>query len=124
MKIAIPTSDGLLCPHFGHCQEFTFIEADQETNKITDTTIEVPPPHEPGILPKWLAEKKCNLIIAGGMGQMAITLFNQAGITVICGAPSDAPEKLVQSYLDKQLTTGENACDSAGDGHGGGCNSH
>ena len=28
----------------------------------------VPPPHEPGLLPKWLAEKGATDIIAGGMG--------------------------------------------------------
>jgi predicted Fe-Mo cluster-binding NifX family protein len=34
MKIAIPTSQGKLCQHFGHCEEFVFIEVDENTKKI------------------------------------------------------------------------------------------
>ncbi|MCK7542001.1 MAG: hypothetical protein MZV63_69485 [Marinilabiliales bacterium] len=35
-----------------------------------------PRPHEPGLLPGWLAEKGVTDVIAGGMGQRAIGLFN------------------------------------------------
>ena len=34
MKIAIPTADGKLCPHFGHCEAFTFAEIDEATKEI------------------------------------------------------------------------------------------
>lgn len=34
-------------------------------------------PHEPGFLPVWLALQGVTHIIAGGMGQRAISLFNQ-----------------------------------------------
>lgn len=124
MKIAIPTSDGLLCPHFGHCQEFTFFEVETDKGEITNTTTEVPPLHEPGVLPQWLANNNCNIIIAGGMGQRAINLFSEAGITVITGASPEAPEKIAMSYIKNQLVTGDNACDDLGPGHSdGGCKS-
>jgi hypothetical protein len=38
-------------------------------------------------------------------------LFEQSGIEVICGAPSDDPESVVDSYLKGNLETGDNACD-------------
>jgi hypothetical protein len=34
------------------------------------------PPHEPGVLPSWLHELGADVIIAGGMGQCASSLFN------------------------------------------------
>ena len=34
MKICIPTSDGKLCGHFGHCDSFTFAEINPETKEI------------------------------------------------------------------------------------------
>jgi len=40
------------------------------------------PPHEPGLLPRWLHEQGAHLIIAGGMGHRAQELFVQNGIQV------------------------------------------
>jgi predicted Fe-Mo cluster-binding NifX family protein len=70
-----------------------------------------PPPHEPGVLPQWLAEQKANLIIAGGMGSRAQSLFTQNGIQVLTGAPAGTPEELVQAYLNGSLAPGDNVCD-------------
>ena len=70
-----------------------------------------PPPHEPGLLPRWLGEKGVNLIIAGGMGQRAVSLFNEQGIKVLTGAPQLALEELVAHYINQTLITGDNVCD-------------
>jgi predicted Fe-Mo cluster-binding NifX family protein len=109
MKFAIPLAEGKLTAHFGHCQEFALIDADE--NGIQGKQILIPPPHEPGVLPKWLSEQGADVIIAGGMGQRAITLFKENDIGVVVGAPSDEPEKLVESYLNKTLSSGQNVCD-------------
>ena len=109
MKFAIPLAEGKLTGHFGHCQEFALV--DVEDNKIKNTEKMVPPPHEPGVLPRWLHEQGTNVIIAGGMGARALDLFAQNGIKVLTGAPSLAPEELVQQYLDSTLKTGFNMCD-------------
>ena len=34
MKIAIPTAEGKLCAHFGHCESFTFAKINPVTNEI------------------------------------------------------------------------------------------
>ena len=111
MKIAIPLANGKLCMHFGHCEFFALVDVDREAGKIMGREDIVPPPHEPGLLPPWLAERGANMIIAGGMGQRAQELFARSGISVIVGAPAESPESLVGEYLAGTLTTGENACD-------------
>lgn len=83
MKIAIPLAEGKLTMHFGHCAQFAIIDFDEASKTITGRTDVDAPPHEPGLLPKWLGEKGVGQIIAGGMGQRAQGLFSAQGITVI-----------------------------------------
>lgn len=75
----------ILSAHFGHCQAFAFV--DVENNAITNITMMDPPEHQPGTFPKWVAANGATDVIAGGMGPMAVNLFNEAGINVFVGAP-------------------------------------
>jgi len=109
MKIAIPTANGKLCPHFGHCETFAIVTV--EDGQIQGTEALEPPPHEPGVLPHWLHEQGVNVIVAGGMGQRAQAFFTQFGIQVVVGAPSDEPVRVVQAYLNGSLVSGDNLCD-------------
>ncbi|MFP4258379.1 MAG: iron-sulfur cluster carrier protein MrpORP [Desulfovermiculus sp.] len=111
LRIALPVADGKLCMHFGHCQHFAMVNVNQENKTIESVDMLTPPPHEPGVLPQWLAEQKANLVIAGGMGSRAQSLFTQNGIQVLTGAPAGTPEELVQAYLNGSLITGNNVCD-------------
>ncbi len=111
MKIAIPLAGGKLSMHFGHCELFALVDVDPVEKKILKREDVEPPPHEPGLLPKWLAERGANVIIAGGMGQRAQGLFAEHGICVIVGAPGDSPERLVGDYLAGTLQAGVNTCD-------------
>ncbi len=108
-RFAIPVADGVLCNHFGHCEQFALI--DVAKGQISASAMVTPPPHEPGVLPKWLSEQGVTTILAGGMGQRAQDLFKQNGITVAVGAPNLAPEELVTQYLAGNLVTGDNVCD-------------
>lgn len=110
MKIAIPLAAGRLCMHFGHCEQFALVDV-AETDKSTQTQLVTPPPHEPGLLPRWLHEQGVTLVIAGGMGQRAQQLFGQSGIKVVVGAPSETPETLVSAHLQGTLQCGGNTCD-------------
>lgn len=111
MLIAIPVENGKLCSHFGHCPHFALIETDAENRKIAKTNEIDAPPHEPGLLPAFLAEKGVTLVICGGIGARAIELFAQKGVNVVPGAPQEAPEKLVAAYLEGKLAPGSNRCD-------------
>jgi len=110
-KIAIPIVEGHLSAHFGHCEEFAIFDVDLEAKKIIGQERAPSPPHEPGLLPRWLGEKGVNVIIAGGMGAHAQELFAEQGINVSIGAPADDPEKIVISYMNSALELGNNTCD-------------
>jgi predicted Fe-Mo cluster-binding NifX family protein len=111
MKIAIPLAEGKLTMHFGHCASFALIDVDAAQKNILKREDIDAPPHEPGLLPPWLAERGVTMIIAGGMGQRAQQLFAQQGIKVVVGAPADTPEKLITDFFADQLQVGANVCD-------------
>ena len=110
MKFAIPTHQGKLCAHFGHCEAFALIDTDA-TGKVINETYVTPPPHELGLLPPWLSQQGVNCIIAGGMGSRAQQLFAQQGVNVITGAQGEDPKEIVEQYLKGVLQTGANTCD-------------
>lgn len=124
MIIAVPTSEGRLCPHFGHCEEFTLVTVDYAGKTIESANTISAPPHQPGMLPGWLAGYGTEVVLAGGMGPRAIELFNQAGITVHIGAPAESPQSLVEAFLNGSLQLTDNACDHPGEAHGGQCGGH
>ena len=109
MRYAIPTEDGRLTMHFGHADVFTLI--DVENGQVCRTQMMQPPPHEPGVLPRWLKEQSASVIIAGGMGQRAQSLFAENGIQVVVGAEAAPAEDLVRQHLAGTLKTGQNVCD-------------
>lgn len=106
---AIPTEAGQLCKHFGHCEKFAILET--ENGKVINEEMLTPPVHEPGLYPRFLAEKGINVIIAGGMGQKAQDLFASNSIEVHYGVDADSPKNLVEKYLSETLKTGTNLCD-------------
>jgi len=111
MKYAVPISGGMVSPHFGHCEQFALIDADEQTKKILGKELVPSPGHQPGLLPQWLAERGVAFVIAGGMGSRAQSLFQQNRIRVIIGAMESDPEKAVLSHLNGLLATGDNICD-------------
>jgi predicted Fe-Mo cluster-binding NifX family protein len=108
-KIAVPTSNGLLDEHFGHCKQFAIILTN-DRELLNEQSVD-PPPHQPGLLPVWLAEQGVTDVIAGGMGQRAIQIFNNHGINVFVGAPKLTPVELVKGFLEDTLTFSANYCD-------------
>jgi ATP-binding protein involved in chromosome partitioning len=107
--LVVPVSGGKLSAHFGHCEQFAFIET--QNGKITETDMRNPPGHEPGVLPQWLYEQGADVAIVGGMGERAQSLLREKGIEVIIGAPMDSPETLANQYLSNTLVAGDNVCD-------------
>lgn len=108
--IAVPVNeDGILDAHFGHCKYFALLEVDE--NKIISEEIVQPPPHEPGLLPKWLAQKGTTDVLAGGMGNRAIQHFNREKINVYVGAPKLNARELVTGFINNSVTFSANYCD-------------
>ena len=111
MKYAIPVSGGVVAMHFGHCEQFALFDVDETEKKVVKKELVSAPEHEPGLFPRWLAEKGASFIIAGGMGSRAQNLFRENNIEVILGTMETDPDKAIQSYLDGSLDTGSNICD-------------
>jgi predicted Fe-Mo cluster-binding NifX family protein len=111
MLIAIPVSDNKLDIHFGHCKNFSLLEVDVKEKKILSQKNIKAPPHQPGLLPSWLAQLGVNIVIAGGIGQRAKDLLDQHNIKTLIGSPEKTPEKLVDDYLKDNLNLGSNLCD-------------
>lgn len=109
--IAVPVEGGRLCTQFGHCEQFALLDLDTRQKKILNSRHIDPPPHQPGLLPRWLHEQGVNLVIVGGTGQRAHGILAQQGIDIIVGAPAESPDSLAQSYLDGTLQAGENTWD-------------
>lgn len=107
-KIAIPVENGVLSGHFGHAKEFALVEV--KDGKVVKNEILIPPPHEPGVLPKWLGDLKATDILSGGMGQKAIQLFLQNNINVFVGVAQKTVLELVDDLITNSLESGANYC--------------
>ncbi len=109
-KIAIPVDMfGVLDAHFGHCKMFQVITV--EGNQVVSAEKLVAPPHEPGLLPKFMAENGVTDILAGGLGQKAIQLLHKNSINVFVGAPQLKADELVEAFLKDDLEYTANYCD-------------
>jgi len=109
MKIAIPLTDGKLAAHFGHCEEFGIYEI--VNDEVIKSERKIPPVHEPGVLPRWLHEMDVSVVIGGGMGNRAQSLFHQNCINVYYGVTIPDPDEVVRIYLAGDLESGVNFCD-------------
>jgi ATP-binding protein involved in chromosome partitioning len=114
VRIAIPLSEGKLCQHFGHCEEFLFVDADPCTQNISGRRVEKAPDHQPGLLPLWLRERAVNVVIAGGIGSHAKYLLAAASVQVLAGITASDPEVIVSTFLNGKLETGITGCDHSG----------
>ena len=75
MRIAIPVVNGKTAMHFGHCEEFAILDVDTEKKAVAAQELIEAPEHQPGLLPRWLAEQGVDTVIAGGMGRRCIVTF-------------------------------------------------
>ena len=107
-KIAIPMESGKLCAHFGHCQTFAIVTV--ANSQITEIQEVVPPVHEPGVYPRFVAGFGVTDVIAGGMGQKAINLFIAQNINAFVGAPMKSANEIVEDFLADKLTLSANYC--------------
>jgi ATP-binding protein involved in chromosome partitioning len=111
MRYALPVSGGVVSAHFGHCEHFALFDIDEPGKKIISKELVASPAHQPGLLPAWLAEQGVSLVIAGGMGSHAQSLFQQNRIGVVVGVSESEPEEAVLKYLEGNLDSGANICD-------------
>ena len=107
MRIAVASEGNKVTEHFGHCENFNIF--DVENKEIIKSESVPNPGHKPGFLPNFLNDLGVNLIISGGIGGGAITIFNDKKIEVVSGATGEA-EAAVKSYLNGELKSTGSIC--------------
>lgn len=107
MKIAVAAMSTNVSEHFGHCENFLIFNA--EDGKVTPEVVLPNPGHRPGFLPNYLADNGAEVIIAGGMGGGAVSIFNERGVEVILGARGDA-RVAAEAYVRGELKSTGSIC--------------
>lgn len=108
MKVAVASVGTDVATHFGHCENFAIFEI--ENNQIINERALPNPGHEPGVLPRLLAQEGVSVVITGGMGSRAQDLFLQQNIQPVFGVRGSVAE-VIQAYINKNLNSGNNLCD-------------
>jgi predicted DNA-binding protein (UPF0251 family)/predicted Fe-Mo cluster-binding NifX family protein len=94
MKIAVPSRDGLVDEHFGHCKEFLVFKVEGSgADAMLTTEPTVPSPEGCGCksgVAADLARAGVTHLVAGNMGEGAVRVLGSHGIAVIRGASGDA----------------------------------
>lgn len=117
VKIAIPLQGERVSGHFGHPECFSLHTVDPASRSTLDEERVTPPPHEPGLLPRWLGEHGVQVVLAGGVGPRAVALLEGQGIEVRIGVPPLTASEAVRLWLEDNLETTGNTCDHSATGH-------
>ncbi len=112
MKIAVPVnSNNEIDGHFGHCEFYDVftISGKNEIIEVQRITSEQGCGCKSNIAGT-LAQNGVKTMLAGGIGQGAINVLNQAGINVIRGCSGNA-EKNVLLYVQGKINDGGSTCE-------------
>jgi predicted Fe-Mo cluster-binding NifX family protein len=112
MKIALPSNGSQVDEHFGHCQSFTILTVDDDSNIASEETL-TPPPGcgcKSNIVPQ-LAGMGVSVMLAGNMGGGAVNMLGNHGIQVIRGCSGNVRE-VAQAWLAGQVTDSGTGCQS------------
>lgn len=121
--IAIPSTapgglDAPLGVHFGHCDLYTLVTA--EDGKISDVNVIPNVPHQQGgcMAPvQLLANSGVTQLVAGGMGLRPLMGFNQVGIDVYFGGNAQTVGQAVEAMLAGELKLFQQEHTCGGGGH-------
>jgi predicted Fe-Mo cluster-binding NifX family protein len=113
-KIAIPSRDGQVDEHFGHCGYFTVLTIGDDKTIAAEETFA--PPAECGCRSNLVGDllgMGVTTLIAGNMGQGAAVKLRQAGIVVVRGA-SGPIHDAAKAWLAGKLTDRDELCQAHG----------
>ncbi len=116
MKIAVPSRDGLVDEHFGHCKEFLVFRVEGKS-LVAEPTI--PSPEGCGCksgVAAELARAGVTHLVAGNMGEGAVRVLGSHGIAVLRGASGEA-KAAAQAFAEGRLADSGMGCAAHGEGH-------
>lgn len=109
-KIAVPVNESeILEGHFGHSTEFMFFTVSE--GLVVSTEKQTPPPHAPGVIPRWIRDNEVTDVIVGGIGQNAIRILEYNQIVIHKGASEKNAQILVNELLNGTLELKPENCD-------------
>ncbi|AGW13749.1 NifB/NifX family molybdenum-iron cluster-binding protein [Megalodesulfovibrio gigas] len=109
IRIAVPSAlpgglDAAVGEHFGHCDIYTIITAQDGAVQAVETLENMPHVQGGCMAPvNHLASNGVQVLIAGGMGMRPLMGFQQVGITVFHGAGAPSVGHAVQALLEGAL---------------------
>jgi predicted Fe-Mo cluster-binding NifX family protein len=109
MKIAVPTRNGQVDDHFGHCESYTIFTI--ENGKVEKEEIMKSPEGcgcKSNIAPI-LSQMGVKVMLAGNMGMGALGVLNYSGIEVIRGCSGDV-KNVIKAYLEEAITDSGESC--------------
>jgi predicted DNA-binding protein (UPF0251 family)/predicted Fe-Mo cluster-binding NifX family protein len=108
-KVAVPTRNGMVDEHFGHCEYFTVYEIEGGSVKSQQR---VDSPDGCGCksdIASTLARGGVTLMLAGNMGEGAVRVLKANGIDVVRGASGDATA-VVEAWLKGKVADSGVGC--------------
>jgi predicted Fe-Mo cluster-binding NifX family protein len=112
MKVAIPTRNGNIDDHFGHCEFYSIYTID-ENNKVADIETFKSPEGcgcKSGVA-EILSQKGVDHMLAGNMGMGAFNTLQYFGINVIRGCQGNSVEVLTD-WLNNKFQDSGKTCNS------------
>ena len=116
MKLAVPTRDGHVDDHFGHCDHYTIYTI--EDRKILSREA-LPSPQGCGCksgIAADLQQMGVEVMLAGSMGEGARSKLEAHNIKVIRGCKGDI-DAVVNGYLLGFILDSGEGCSAHGEGH-------
>jgi predicted Fe-Mo cluster-binding NifX family protein len=119
MKVAVPSRDGLVDEHFGHCKEFLVFAFDGRNALAGESVI----PSADGCgcksgIASTLAREGVTALVAGNMGEGAVRVLVAQDIVVVRGASGDA-RAAAKAFAEGSLTDSGVGCAAHSEpGHG------
>jgi predicted Fe-Mo cluster-binding NifX family protein len=111
MKIAVPTTQAnTVDEHFGHCEFYMLFTINDQ--KAVINTENLPSPAGCGCksnIANVLKEKGVSVLLAGNMGQGAVNVISNQGITVVRGCIGNINEA-VTNYLSGKIGDSGETC--------------
>ena len=109
MKIAVPTKNGVVDNHFGHCDHYTIFTVNDGEVKMKEI---LPSPQGCGCksgIVFVLCQKGVQVMLVGNMGEGARNVLESNGIKVIRGCYGDI-DKLVMDYIAGNVVDNGEQC--------------
>ncbi len=117
MKIAVPSRDGLVDEHFGHCKEFLVFGVEGKDLKAEPSIPSLEGCGCKSGVASILAKAGVTHLVAGNMGEGAVRVLGSQGIVVVRGASGQARAAAEAYALGTLADSGLGCAGHGEDGH-------